>query len=92
MLISCASSTSEFVKPAISEELRTACEPLPKLQANEGEDMRKALLQNRAESEAVHESCSKRHKGTLKAVGSSTLQPVARDRWAEFEALLKGQK
>jgi hypothetical protein len=77
----------------ISAELRAACTPLPKLQVEVGQDMRQALLQNRAESEAVHRECIARHRGVLKAVGSDTVQPVARpDRWAEFESLLKQQK
>lgn len=70
----------------ISAELRTACTPLPKLQAEVGQDMRQALLQNRAESEAVHRECIARHRGVLRAVGSDTVQPVAQpDRWAEFQ-------
>lgn len=89
----CSTTPAEPVKLTISDELRTACDPLPALRAEIGQDMRQALLQNRAESVAVHNACISRHRGVLRAVGSDTVQPVARpDRWAEFETLLKQQK
>lgn len=79
--------------PTISDDLRVACQPLPELRVKPGEDMRQALLQNRAESVAVHSDCAANHRGVLRAVGSDTIEPVARpDRWAEFEQLLRQQK
>lgn len=82
-----------MVSPAISDELRRECGDLPKLQVEAGTDMRKALLQNRAESEAVLASCKARHAGVLRAVGSNTLQAEkGSNRWAEFTQLLKETK
>ena len=79
--------------PALSDEIRTACEPLPPLRVAVGEEMRQALLQNRAESQAVHDACIARHKGVLKAVGSSPLTgaPVP-DRWSDYLNQLKALK
>jgi hypothetical protein len=77
----------------LSDELRTACEPLPDLHAKAGEEMRQALLQNRAESQAVHDACTARHKGLLQAVGSAPLTgaPVP-DRWADYLNQMKASK
>ena len=86
----CACSTqTEPVKPKISDEIRAACEPLPKLHAEIGQDMRQALLQNRSESELVHKACAARHRGALRAVGVEPLTTKPPDRWAEFNRLLK---
>jgi hypothetical protein len=86
----CSTTKVEPVKPVISDEIRTACEPLPELRAEVGQDMRQALLQNRAESVAVHESCAARHRGALRAVGVEPISQGAKpDRWAEFNRQLE---
>jgi hypothetical protein len=54
--------------------------------------MRGALLQNRAESVLVHETCASVHRSVLKAVGVDLLDARPVDRWAEFEQRLKGMK
>lgn len=92
-LCACSTVKTEPVKPQISDTLRAACEPLPTLRAEAGQDMRQALLQNRAESVLVHEQCAARHRGALAAVGVSPVTTVAKpSRWAEFDAMLKGVK
>jgi len=92
-LCACSTLKTEPVKPQISDTLRAACESLPALRAEAGQDMRQALLQNRAESVLVHEQCAARHRGVLAAVGVSTVTPVAKpDRWDEFRNLLDGVK
>lgn len=94
-LIFCACSTppAEPVVPTLSDEIRTACEPLPELKVKPGEEMRQALLQNRAESQLVHGACTARHKGVLEAVGSSPLKGApAPDRWADYINQLKALK
>ena len=52
--------------------------------------MRGALLQNRAESVLVHDTCASMHRGVLKAVGVDLIDAKPVDRWSEFENLLKG--
>ena len=64
------------VVPRISEQLRQPCEPLPPLVVEPGtQDMRPALLANRAEADRVHQDCTLRHQGVIKAVGAT---PAAR--------------
>ena len=81
--------TAEPVKPTISAEIRAACEPLPELRVELGQDMRQALLQNRAESVAVHDTCAARHRGALRAVGVEPITGPRIDRWAEFQEALR---
>jgi hypothetical protein len=86
----CSTTKVEPVKPVISDEIRVACEPLPELKAEVGKDMRQALLKNRAESVAVHETCAARHRGALRAVGVEPISQGAKpDRWAEFNRQLE---
>lgn len=86
----CSTTKVEPVKPVISDEIRSACEPLPELKVEVGQDMRQALLQNRAESYAVHETCMARHRAALRAVGVEPLSQGAKpDRWAEFNRQLE---
>lgn len=91
-LLGCTTTPAQPVKPTISDSLRTACEPLPGLKAKPGEDMRGALLQNRAESVLVHDACASMHRGVLRAVGVDLIDAKPVDRWAEFEQQLKGMK
>lgn len=91
-LSGCTTTPAQPVKPVISDSLRVACEPLPKLRTETGQDMRGALLHNRAESELVHQDCASMHRGVLKAVGVDLLDAKPVDRWAEFEQKLKGMK
>lgn len=58
--------------PRISESLKEPCEPLPPLKvAPDSNDMRPAILENRAESGKVHEECAAKHRGVLRAVGAT---------------------
>ncbi len=64
------------VVPRISEQLRQPCEPLPPLTVEPGtQDMRPALLANRAEADRVHQDCTLKHQGVIEAVGA---MPAAR--------------
>ena len=72
MLTLSACSTAPIgvpIKPVVSKELVEPCEALPELAVKIGEDMRGALLLNRAKSQKIHETCMERHKAVLKAVG-----------------------
>ena len=68
---------AEFQTPQVSDYLRTSCEALPKLEVQPGEEMRKAILANRAASELVLAECAAKHKGVLKAVGVEPLPATA---------------
>ena len=82
MLISSGCSMTPVAPPAqpvvprISEQLRQPCEPLPPLTVDPGtQDMRPALLANRAEADRVHQDCTLKHQGVIEAVGA---MPAAR--------------
>ena len=90
MLTSCGTTTTEFIRPEVGDELRVECEPRPNLQLKVGDEMRQALLQNRAESKLVHAVCSDRLKKVLNAVGVEPLNAKPKDRWSEFQLILKG--
>jgi hypothetical protein len=64
------------VVPTLSDELRTACTPLPPLVLLPGEqlDMRPALLRNRALAELVHKECMVRHRKLVQAVGAKVIE------------------
>lgn len=71
-----AAPPAQPVVPRISEQLRQPCEPLPPLVVEPGtQDMRPALLANRADADRVHQDCTLRHKGVIEAVGAT---PAAR--------------
>lgn len=53
--------------------MKQPCEPLPKLLAEPGEDLRPLVLANRVESDRVHDECAARHRAVVNAV-----EPAAR--------------
>jgi hypothetical protein len=58
--------------PAI---MTVPCEPLPPLEVKLGEDLRPAILANRAETERVHAECMARHRAVVNAVNPATRPP-----------------
>lgn len=71
-----AAAPAQPVVPSISEQLRQPCAPLPPLEVEPGtQDMRPALLANRAAADRVHQDCTLKHQGVIQAVGAT---PAAR--------------
>lgn len=70
-LSACTTPPAQQASPALSDELRMPCQPLPALvvPVDQAQDMRAALLTNRAAAQLVHAQCMARHAGILKAVG-----------------------
>lgn len=67
-LSGCTTPPAEPVAIRLPTALIAPCEPLPALQVEPGQDLRPAILSNRADSERVHAECSARHRAVVQAV------------------------
>jgi hypothetical protein len=74
-LSGCSTPPAEPVQIRLPASMTAPCEPLPPLDVKLGEDLRPAILSNRADSERVHAECMARHRAVVNAVNSSTRPP-----------------
>jgi hypothetical protein len=71
-LSGCSTPPAEPVHIRLPAIMTAPCEPLPPLDVKLGEDLRPAILSNRADSERVHAECMARHRAVVNAVNHST--------------------
>lgn len=76
----------------VSKQLQTPCGDLPKLNANAGEPLEKAVLLNRNESESVLADCKAKHQGVMQAAGLKLPSKDKLSRWDVFKAKLPKYK
>ena len=76
LILSACTTTAQapLQKLQIDASLRVVCEPLPKITASVGDDLREAILLNRVASDAVHDDCAARHRAVLRAVGVEVIE------------------
>jgi hypothetical protein len=72
----------------VSKQLQTPCGKFPKLNAQAGEPLEKAVLVNRNESESVLADCDAKHQGVLQAAGLKMPSKDKLSRWEIFKVKL----
>lgn len=75
ILSGCSTPPAEPVQIRLPAIMTAPCDPLPPLSVSLGEDLRPAILANRADAERVHAECMAKHRAVVNAVNPSTRPP-----------------